>query len=101
MTQPQPTPDTQTKTETRRGDAVLVVLQTNSDRSFTISRMNESAESLLGFEPGEMIGRRLETILAPETAEYLADEVEFEDDAPDLGDILTKRREIKLRKPSG
>lgn len=101
MNQPQPIPDTQAKTEGRRGDAILVVLQTNSDRAFTINRMNESAEALLGFETGEMIGRHLETILAPQTAEMLADEIEFEDDAPDLGDVLTKQREIRLRSRSG
>ena len=101
MSESQPVVDSQANTEARRGDAVLVVLQTNSDRTFTIHRMNEAAELLLEFEPGEMIGRHFETILSPKTAEILADDVEFEDDAPDLGDVLSKYREIRLRKSSG
>lgn len=97
----QPIVEPETKTEARRGDALLVILQSNSERSFTIDRMNEAAEELLGFEAGEMIGRALETVLAPRTAEFLADEVEFEEDAPDLGDVLMKQREIRLRHRDG
>lgn len=101
MSEPQPVVGSEPKNEARRGDAVLVILQTNSDRTFTIHRMNEAAESLLEFEAGEMIGRHFETVLSPKTAEILADDVEFDDDAPDLGDVLSKHREIRLRKSSG
>ena len=90
-----------TKTEARRGDGMLVVSQHNATKSLIIDRMNISAEALLGYEPGEILGRKLETVLSPKTAEMLAEDVEFADDAPDLGDILGKQREVRLRHRSG
>lgn len=87
--------------ESRKNDAVIIVLQSNQDQSFIIHQMNSSAEDMLGFETGEMVGRRFETILAPRLAELLADEIEFYDDAPDLGDVLAKQREVRLRHQSG
>ncbi len=87
--------------EGRRGEGVVVVLQNNAEQSLTIGSINEVAEQLLGFAPGEAKGRRLEVILSPRTAEFLAEEIEFVDDAPDFGDVLARQREIRLRHHSG
>ncbi len=101
MSKDQPNAPEAPKTEARRGDGMLVVSQHNETKSLIVDRMNTSVESLLGYEPGEMIGRKLETLLASKTAEMLADDIEYEDDAPDLGDVLGKQREIRLRHRNG
>lgn len=101
LKQEQPTSQQAAKTEARRGDGMLVVSQHNADKTLIIDRMNSSAEALLGYEPGEVVGRKLETVLAPKTAEFLAEEIEFVDDAPDLGEVLSKQREIRLRHRAG
>lgn len=94
--QPTPKPG-----EGRRGEGVVVVLQSNTERALTIGNINEVAEQLLGYAPGELKGRKLETILAPRTAEFLAEEIEYIDEAPDLGDVLARHREIRLRHRAG
>lgn len=101
MNKDQPNAPEAKKTEARRGDGMLVVSQHNDSKTLIIDRINTSAETLLGYEPGEIIGRKLETILSAKTAEMLADDVEFADDAPDLGDVLGKLREIRLRHRNG
>lgn len=90
-----------TKTEARRGDGVIVVLQNNAERSLVIEGMNEPAEALLGFEKDEAKGRKFEILLGSKTAEFLAEEIEYSPDAPDLGEVLSKQRDIRLRNRSG
>jgi PAS domain S-box-containing protein len=97
----QPAPAIETKTEARRGDGLFVVLQNNAEKSLIIHRINEAAEEMLGYSAGEALGRKLETVLGPRTAEFLGEELEYRDDAPDLGDVLSKQREIRLRHHSG
>lgn len=93
--------NTPARTETRQGDAVVIVLQNNPEKALKIGKINTIAEELLGYAPGELDGRRLETILGARTAEMLAEEIEYQDDAPDLGDVLSKYRQIRLRHRAG
>lgn len=101
MAAEQEPPVTEAKGEGRRGDGVVLVTQDNAAKALNIVRMNESAEELLGYSSGEAVGRRLETLLNPRMAEYLSEEIEYADDAPDLGDVLSKQRELRLRHRAG
>ena len=85
----------------RRGDALFVVHQHNEDKSLVIHAMNTAADQLLGYSEGEIIGRKFETVLGPSTAELLAEDVEFDDDAPDVGEVLSRIRELRLRNRAG
>ncbi len=83
------------------GEALFLVLQNNETQSITITEVNEVAARLLGYPAQEITGRRLEVILGAKVAENLADDLEYENDAPDLSDFLSRQRDIKLRHRSG
>ena len=85
-----------TQGEARRGEGSLIVLQNNELQSLTIHKINPVMEALLGYEADQLVSRDLSTILAPRTIAMLKEELEFKDDAPDLGEILVRQREIYL-----
>lgn len=85
----------------RRGEAVLIVLQNNADKSLVISNINDIFSQLLGIEAEEFVGRRLETILSSRTALSLADDIEYIDDAPDFGDVFSRIRDVRFRRRDG
>ena len=85
----------------RRGDGILVVLQNNADRTLAIRRMNADMEALLGLAPGQAVGLAFDGILGARTRQWLQEEMEYSDDAPDLGDILSRQRDIYLRRSDG
>lgn len=91
-----------TPSEGRRRDAIIVVQQRNDEKALIIQRMNGIAEALLGYgEHESIVGRKLETILSTATAQMLDEDIEYENDAPDLGEILGRQREIRLRHKMG
>ena len=83
------------------GQARLMVQQNNNDQAIVITEVNDMAAKLLGYRPNDLIGRKLEVILGARVAENLADDLEFESDAPDLGDFLSRQRDVRLRHQSG
>jgi diguanylate cyclase (GGDEF)-like protein len=85
----------------RRGDGLLIVLQNNDDKSLIISSINESLEGLLGYAKDEILNRRLETILGAREATAIAEDLEYENNAPDFGDIFSKIRDVRLRRRLG
>ncbi len=85
----------------RRGEGVLVVQQNNQDKSLIISSINETLETMLGYAKGEVVSRRLETILGQREAQILEDDLEYHDDALDFGDIFSRIREVRLRRRMG
>lgn len=85
----------------RRGEGVLLVQQNNADKSLIISAINASLESLLGYDEGEVLNRRLEIILGKREAELMADDLEYSDDSPDFGDIFSRIRDVHLRRRTG
>ncbi len=97
MSATQPTLVSQQEGVARRDDGILIVLQNNGEQSLAIQRTNSVVEQLLGYDSGELAGRKLEAVLGPSTAMTLAEDVEYSDDAPDLGDVLSRQREIRLR----
>lgn len=87
--------------ETRAGEGVLLVVQHNADKALIVERANETAATILGYTVDEMKGKRIEAFLGSRTAEFLADEVEYADDAPDFADVLARHRLLRLRHRSG
>lgn len=87
--------------ESRRGDGVVVVSQNNEDKELLIQHMNAEIEEILGYEEEKAVGRRLEVILSSRTANLLDEEIDYKQDSPDLGDVLSRQREIRLRHRSG
>lgn len=81
----------------RRGDGVLIVHQNNEARRLTIHRANEAACNQLGYAEHELDGRAFETVLGERLARELAEELEFTDDAPDMGELLSRQRDMRLR----
>lgn len=85
----------------RRGEGLVIVLQDNAQKALIINTMNETLETMLGYSNGELVGRKLETILGQREAQMLADDMEYDDAAPDFGDIFSRIREVKLRRRNG
>jgi GGDEF domain-containing protein len=83
--------------DARAGEGVILVVQDNAEKKLVIAGMNDAAVQILGYEGEDITGRRLETVLSPKTAEFLADELEYEEDAPDFGEVLARQRQIRLR----
>lgn len=81
----------------RKGDGVMVLLQNNAERRLTIHHANEIAANLLGYAESELNGRDLETVLGQRLAEMLKEDLEYSDDAPDMGELLGRQREFRLR----
>lgn len=90
-----------TTAEGRKGDGYLIVVQDNASRQLTIDSLNDSAIEQLGYTLDELKGRKLEVILGQRTALAVEEDLEYDDDAPDMGDVLAKHRELRLRKRSG
>jgi diguanylate cyclase (GGDEF)-like protein len=91
----------ETVSEGRKGDGTVTLVQDNAARQITILSINEAAANQLGYPADELIGRKLEVILGGRTATMIEEDLEYEDDAPDLVEILSRHREIRLRPRSG
>ncbi len=87
--------------EGRRGDGYLIVVQDNSARQLTIDSVNDAAAAQLDYEPEALQGRKLEVVLGSRTATIIDEDLEYDDDAPDMADVLARQRELRLRTRSG
>ena len=85
----------------RKGDAVLLIAQDNTHRKLTIESMNESALGFFGYEEADVKGRKLEVLLGQQSALVIEEELEYDENAPDLADVLSRYRELRLRLRSG
>lgn len=90
-----------TEIAARRGDGMLIVIQNNEEKTLTISMINESLENLLGYGKDEILNRRIETILGAREAEAIADDLDYNDNGSDFGDIFSRMREMRLRRRLG
>ena len=101
MTPEEIEPSTAPPIAARRGDGLLVIVQNNAEKTLTISKINEALENMLGYAKDEILNRRLETILGTHEAEAIADDLEYDADAEDFGDIFARIREVRLRRRLG
>jgi GGDEF domain-containing protein len=75
-------------------EATLLITQDNIARRCIIIEANEEAAAQFGTSPEAMKGQPLDSILARKTSDYIQEMLEFEADAPDLHDVLSKLREV-------
>lgn len=87
--------------ENRKGDGAMVVVQNNEERALRIDSINEVALAQLGYAEEELVGRRLEVVLGQRTALAIDEDLEYEDDAPDMADLLARQREVRFRTRTG
>lgn len=80
----------------RTNDAVLTICQNNREKSITISEVNDAAKELVGIDEVDLIGKSLDNILPLRIAELLTEYVEFEDDANDVGMVLSKVQSFSI-----
>ena len=83
--------------EGRKGDGVLLVVQNNEQHALTIHAMNETLANLLGYAMGDLTNHGLEEILGKRTAKMLEEELEFKEDKPDFGEILSRHSTVRMR----
>jgi diguanylate cyclase (GGDEF)-like protein/PAS domain S-box-containing protein len=74
----------------RSNDGVVTICQNNAAKSIEITAVNKPAEDLLGFSAQELVGKNLFEILPPRIGEMLKEYVEFDMDANDVGQVLSK-----------
>ena len=74
----------------RSNDAVVTICQNNSKKSIEITDINKAGEELLGYGLADVKGKPLTEILPPRIATMLKEYVEFENDANDVGQVLSK-----------
>lgn len=81
----------------RSNDAVLTVCQNNKAKSIEIVDLNSEAVTLVGYENAELVGRKLMPMLPERLAELLSEYVEYEENANDLGAVLSKLQNFSLK----
>lgn len=74
----------------RSNDAVVTICQNNGAKSIKITGINKPGEELLGYSEADLKDSNLQDILPPRIATLLAEYVEFESDANDVGQVLSK-----------
>lgn len=74
----------------RVNDAVLSICQNNLAKSIEIVELNEAAIALTGYSEGELTGRSLVSLVPARLATLLAEYVEYDDDANDVGAVLSR-----------
>lgn len=80
----------------RSTDAVVTICQNNKAKSIEIVDANQPGEELIGYSSAELSGKPLTHILPPRIAELLTEYVEFEKDANDVGQVLSKVQSFSI-----
>lgn len=85
----------------RSNDAVVTICQNNQAKSIEISHVNKAAEELLGYSHSDLAGKPFDSILPPRIGEMLAEYVEFENGANDVGEVLSKVQSFSVVSQDG
>jgi diguanylate cyclase (GGDEF)-like protein/PAS domain S-box-containing protein len=80
----------------RSNDAVITICQNNAAKSIEIVDINKAAEEMLGYKNSELAKKSLLDVLPPRIAEMLNVYVEFEGDANDVGQVLSKVQSFSI-----
>lgn len=80
----------------RSNDAVITVCQNNTAQSIEITEVNKIAEDLLGYKASELVKQPLWKILPPRIATLLDEYVEYEHNANDVGEVLSKVQSFSI-----
>lgn len=74
----------------RSNDAVITICQNNASKSIEIVGVNEAAGSLIGYSTGDLAGKPLSSMIPARLSTLMDDYVEYEEDANDVGMVLSK-----------
>jgi len=85
----------------RSNDAVITICQNNVAKSIEITGVNKAGEDLLGYSVQDLTGKPLFQILPPRIATMLKEYVEYESDANDVGQVLSKVQSFSTIDHSG
>lgn len=84
----------------RHNEGVMMVTQNNELGTLTVLGVNDDLRELLGYE-SDIVDAPLSQFLGSSAEQLIKDDVEFEDDAMDLSEVLSKHRQIRLLKQNG
>lgn len=88
-------------TSVRKSDAVIRICQDNKNQRVEIVSLNSVAEDISGFMAIEKIGDDLQAVIPKRIADDISDYLEYEDDAADISEILSKERSFAIISKSG
>lgn len=74
----------------RSNDAVITICQNNASKSIEITDVNPEAATLIGYDSAELKGRALTSVVPQRLLTLISEYVEYEDDANDVGMVLSK-----------
>jgi diguanylate cyclase (GGDEF)-like protein/PAS domain S-box-containing protein len=74
----------------RSSDAVITICQNNAWKSIEIVDANDAATALIGYTTAELAGRQLSQLIPERLATLMNEYVEYEEDANDVGTVLSK-----------
>lgn len=84
----------------RKHDAVLVVCQNYDTQVIEVAGINDKAKRLTGYSDEDTVGKPLANIISGDLIELIEEYVDFKDRNHDLGDVLAKVRDLKIRDTS-
>lgn len=91
-----------TQLSARQNDAVIALCQNNEARTISISIANDDAATMLGYENAEVLKNTfIDAIIPPRLYEMVEDNVEFENDTPDVDQVLERMRDFAMLKSDG
>ncbi len=85
----------------RSNDAVLTICQNNKAKSIEIIDVNEAAASLTGYGKQELVGRALASVVPMRLSTLLIEYIEYEEDANDVGAVLSKVQSFSMLAKDG
>ncbi len=80
----------------RQTDAVLTIVQDNAEKVIRITAANDAAANVTGFAVQDLVNKPFADIVPKRIAETLAEYVEFEEGANDVGEMLRKLRDFQI-----
>jgi len=80
----------------RNDDAVLTICQNNAAKSITILDVNDVATGILGYSAADLKGKPLSVLLPVRMSTLMSEYVEYEEDANDVGAVLSKVQTVNL-----
>jgi GGDEF domain-containing protein len=88
------------KLRSRKEEGAVMLVQNNDERTVRVVEANTALCSLLGYEVLEE-GALLESLLSNKSRVVLDEDLEFEEQAPDLCELLSRHRTLSLRHRNG
>ena len=85
----------------RQTDAVLTIAQVNERRSIEVTAANQVAGELTGYSPEDLVGMEFVKLVPSKIHEVIEDYVEFEDGHNDVGEVLRKVRDFRIKTKEG